>query len=109
MKARKIEQEYPQTTVKVWRMDEHRLGLKPVLRRVWVPRGEQPIANHSFQDLDESEQVLFEQCQVILKQPFLIKPIVSFYWWPKKRTLLFRCNRNRYYLFRTTVQPTLLM
>lgn len=26
-------------------MDEHRLGLKPVLRKVWVPQGEQPIAS----------------------------------------------------------------
>ena len=26
-------------------MDEHRLGLKPILRRVWVNMGEQPIAN----------------------------------------------------------------
>jgi hypothetical protein len=25
-------------------MDEHRLGLKPILRRVWALRGEQPTA-----------------------------------------------------------------
>jgi transposase len=36
--------DYPGAVVEVWAMDEHRLGLKPVLRRVWVPRGEQPIA-----------------------------------------------------------------
>lgn len=24
-------------------MDEHRLGLKPVLRRVWAPRGQRPV------------------------------------------------------------------
>ena len=24
--------------------DEHRLGLKPVVRRVWAPKGERPIA-----------------------------------------------------------------
>jgi hypothetical protein len=32
-------------------MDEHRLGLKPVQRRVWVEKGEQPIAevNWRFQ------------------------------------------------------------
>ncbi len=31
--------------------DEHRLGLKPVLRSVWAPRGERPIAlgHHRFQ------------------------------------------------------------
>lgn len=25
-------------------MDEHRVGLKPILRRVWTPPGEAPIA-----------------------------------------------------------------
>ncbi len=25
-------------------MDEHRIGLKPILRGVWAPRGERPIA-----------------------------------------------------------------
>ncbi len=31
--------------------DEHRLGLKPVLRSVWAPRGQRPIAlgHHRFQ------------------------------------------------------------
>jgi transposase len=28
----------------VFATDEHRLGLKPVLRRVWAPKGERPIA-----------------------------------------------------------------
>jgi hypothetical protein len=30
--------------VTVWATDEHRLGLKPVLRRVWVRPGERPVA-----------------------------------------------------------------
>ena len=25
-------------------MDEHRIGLKPILRRVWAPKGQRPIA-----------------------------------------------------------------
>ncbi len=29
----------------VWAEDEHRLGLLPVLRRVWAPRGQRPIAH----------------------------------------------------------------
>lgn len=35
----------------VWAMDEHRVGLKPVLRRVWAPRGCRPIArgHHRFE------------------------------------------------------------
>jgi Winged helix-turn helix len=33
-----------QVLTTVWSEDEHRLGLQPVLRRVWTPIGEQPIA-----------------------------------------------------------------
>lgn len=31
--------------------DEHRIGLKPILRRVWAPRGERPVAvgHHRFE------------------------------------------------------------
>ena len=41
----------PEAEVEVWAEDEHRLGLKPVLRAVWVSLGEQPIAtvNWRFQ------------------------------------------------------------
>jgi transposase len=28
----------------VWAFDEHRAGLKPVLRRVWAKRGQRPVA-----------------------------------------------------------------
>lgn len=30
-------------TVELWTLDEHRIGLKPVLARVWAPRGERPV------------------------------------------------------------------
>ena len=30
--------------MEAWAQDEMRLGLKPVLRRVWAPRGERPVA-----------------------------------------------------------------
>ena len=33
---------YPEATVELWAMDEHRLGLKPIFRRVWTPVGVQP-------------------------------------------------------------------
>ena len=29
----------------MWAQDEHRLGLLPVLRRVWAPKGQRPIAH----------------------------------------------------------------
>ena len=34
---------HPQATVEVWAQDEHRIGLQPVLRRVWTLPGEHPI------------------------------------------------------------------
>jgi transposase len=34
----------PDLPGEVFATDEHRLGLKPVLRRVWAPKGERPIA-----------------------------------------------------------------
>ena len=43
--AKRIQKQHPLAAVEVWGMDEHRLGLKPIIRRVWVGYGEQPIAN----------------------------------------------------------------
>lgn len=34
----------PTATIALWAEDEHRLGLLPVLRRVWAPPGQRPIA-----------------------------------------------------------------
>jgi hypothetical protein len=31
------------STVEVWAFDEHRLGLKPITRRVWARKGQRPI------------------------------------------------------------------
>src|SRR5215212_7380049 len=36
--------QHPDTPVEVWATDEHRIGLKPILRRVWAPKGQRPIA-----------------------------------------------------------------
>ena len=35
---------HPAATVTLWAEDEHRLGLLPVVRRVWAPRGQRPTA-----------------------------------------------------------------
>ncbi|HET6522361.1 MAG TPA: IS630 family transposase, partial [Geminicoccaceae bacterium] len=35
---------HPGRPVEVWAFDEHRAGLKPVLRRVWAKEGRRPIA-----------------------------------------------------------------
>lgn len=39
-----IQQQYPAATVEIWCQDEHRLGLQPVTRRVWVEQGVTPVA-----------------------------------------------------------------
>ena len=41
---------FPHATVELWAMDEHRIGLKPVQRRVWAPVGQRPVAmvQHRF-------------------------------------------------------------
>ena len=42
---------HPGRPVEVWAEDEHRLGLKPIRRRVWAPVGQRPIAlgHHRYQ------------------------------------------------------------
>ncbi len=40
----KIQAEHPDADVQVWSEDEHRIGLQPIQRRLWVEQGEQPIA-----------------------------------------------------------------
>lgn len=36
---------YPTTQITLWAEDEHRLGLLPVVRRVWAPKGQRPMAH----------------------------------------------------------------
>lgn len=49
MKA--VQAAYPDAAVEVWTTDEHRLGLKPILRRVWARRGQRVLAvvHHRYQ------------------------------------------------------------
>ncbi len=35
---------HPTARLTLWAEDEHRLGLLPVIRRVWDPRGQRPTA-----------------------------------------------------------------
>jgi hypothetical protein len=39
-----VRQDHSAATVSVWAEDEHHLGLLPVLRRVWVQKGQRPTA-----------------------------------------------------------------
>jgi transposase len=184
--TQKVREEFPDAEVEVWAQDEHRLGLKPVLRAMWVPRGEEPIAkvnwrfewlwlygfvhpesgetywwllpyvetelfnqvladfahyyglgpkkrvilamdragwhptseeavvpegihivlmpahspelqpaerlwplvnepvaNRSFKNLDELEEVVYRRCQTLFKHKDLIRGLTNFYWWPR--------------------------
>jgi hypothetical protein len=42
---------YPDAVVEVWAQDESRLGLKPIVRRVWSPKGVRPraVGHHRYQ------------------------------------------------------------
>lgn len=35
----KLRQAYPEAQIELWSQDEHRIGLKPILRRVWARKG----------------------------------------------------------------------
>jgi ABC-type Na+ transport system ATPase subunit NatA len=35
---------FPQASVELWAVDEHRIGLKPILKRVWTLAGQRPVA-----------------------------------------------------------------
>jgi transposase len=40
-----VRQAHPTATITLWAQDEHRLGLLPVVRRVWAPQGQRPTAH----------------------------------------------------------------
>jgi DDE superfamily endonuclease len=46
-----LQQAYPRDIIELWATDQHRIGLKPILRRVWSPRGQRPgaVVQHRYQ------------------------------------------------------------
>jgi transposase len=46
-----VQEAHPGTVVELWTTDQHRLGLKPILRRVWCRRGDRPhaVVQHRYQ------------------------------------------------------------
>ena len=50
-KVKKLAEKYPLAEVELWFFDEHRIGLKPILRKVWAKVVERPIAvvKHSYE------------------------------------------------------------
>jgi transposase len=42
--VREVATAFPHARVELWTMDEHRIGLKPILRKVWSLDGQRPLA-----------------------------------------------------------------
>jgi transposase len=42
MRVLRLKEAHPTAKVELWCEDEHRLGLKPIVRKVWSPVGERP-------------------------------------------------------------------
>jgi DDE superfamily endonuclease len=49
--------------------------------RLW-PLIDEPVANHTFPDLDALEAVLVERCQRLDADPQRLKAHTLFHWWP---------------------------
>ncbi|WP_341476156.1 IS630 family transposase [Crocosphaera subtropica] len=51
LKVKKLQEKSKKATVEVWFFDEHRVGLKPIIRKVWSPTGERPkaIVQHRYE------------------------------------------------------------
>jgi transposase len=76
----------PDRPVEVWAEDEHRLGLKPVRRRVWAPVGARPVAlgHHRYQWLHvvafvqpTSGEAVWYLCSGLSK-PFFAERLATF-------------------------------
>ncbi|QSJ19273.1 IS630 family transposase [Nostoc sp. UHCC 0702] len=62
-------------------MPSHSPELQPA-ERLW-PLTNEPIANRSFENLDELEEVLFHRCKQLLRQQDLVRGLTNFQWWPQ--------------------------
>ncbi len=49
--VKQLQEKYPDAKIEVWFFDEHRVGLKPILKKVWSPRGKRPqaIVQHQYE------------------------------------------------------------
>ena len=62
-------------------LPSHSPELQPA-ERLWTMVDE-PIANQSFETLDNLELCLFHRCQSLLQQQDLIQELTGFHWWIK--------------------------
>lgn len=60
-------------------LPSHSPELQPA-ERLWTMVDE-PIANQSFENLNDLEEVLFHRCKTLLQQQDLIQGLTGFHWW----------------------------
>ena len=60
-------------------LPSHSPELQPA-ERLWTLTNE-PIANRSFESLDEVEEVLIQRCRQIIDQPDFVRGLTNFSWW----------------------------
>ena len=61
-------------------LPSHSPELQPA-ERLWTLTNE-PIANRSFDNLDEVEGILIQRCRQIIDQPDFVHGLTNFHWWP---------------------------
>ena len=49
LKVQELQEKYPEFDVELWTEDEHRIGLKPIYRRIWVSWSDVPTARIKWQ------------------------------------------------------------
>jgi len=69
------QKQHPDKNIELWSQDETRLGLKPILRKVWALRGRRPVAHHCTRY--EWLYVYIFLCPKTGQSYFLILPSVS--------------------------------
>lgn len=65
----------------MWFQDEARLGLKPVVRRVWAPVRE-GVANESVAGVELLEDRLCDRRLHVSARPELVSALTSYHWLP---------------------------
>ena len=86
----RIQTEHPNAAVEVWSEDEHRIGLHPLKRRIWVEQGEQPTAKVNWKR------------EWLWLYAFVQPQTGQTYWWILKR------SRRTEYSARRTRAPMLI-
>jgi hypothetical protein len=73
--VRAVATAFPQAQVELWTMNEHHIGLRPILHKVWSVDGQRP---------DELEDAQAARCVALQAQPDRIRSTTIFRWWPRR-------------------------